>query len=124
MKTKNIFLSISILLLLTAAANGQSKNVKATIKVYGNCTMCKQRIETALDTKGVKQANWDPKTKELQVVYVAGKISEMEIHQIVASVGHDTDKVKATDETYAELPFCCLYRDHNHSGGKAEGHNH
>jgi hypothetical protein len=123
MKTITSFLTISILLLITVAANAQSKNVKATIKVYGNCTMCKKRIETALDTKGVKQAIWDPKTKELQVVYASGKISEMEIHQIVAAVGHDTDKVKATDEAYAELPFCCLYRDHDHPS-QPEGHNH
>jgi len=40
-------------------------------------------------------AKWDTKTKELQVVYNSDKISELQIHEIVASVGHDTDKVKA-----------------------------
>lgn len=124
MKTTQILSIIAILFLTTVSATAQSKTSKATIKVYGNCAMCKQRIETALDTKGIKQAIWDTKTKELQVVYVPGKITEMEIHQIVAAVGHDTDKVKATDETYAELPFCCLYRDHDHSTVKDGGHNH
>jgi mercuric ion binding protein len=124
MKTTHLFLSIIAIFIFAASASAQPKNVKATIKVYGNCTMCKKRIETALDTKGIKQAMWDPKTKELQVVYVPGRITELEIHQIVAAVGHDTDKVKATDEAYAELPFCCLYRDHDHSVGKVEGHDH
>src|SRR5688572_23305242 len=109
MKTRSIILIIAVLALATQAGNAQSKNVKTSIKVYGNCAMCKKRIETALDTKGVKQATWDPKTKELQVVYASSKITEKEIHQLVAAVGHDTDIVKANDEVYAELPFCCLY---------------
>jgi hypothetical protein len=110
MKTKIIITAFLVLFGLTS--NAQSKIVTATIKVYGNCTMCKKRIETALDHKGIKKASWSPKTKELQVVYNSSKISETEIHELVASVGHDTDKVKAKDEVYASLPFCCLYRDH------------
>lgn len=103
----------------------QDKTVKATIKVYGNCGMCKQRIEEALDQNGIKLATWDSKTKNLEVVYNSKKISEQRIHELVASVGHDTDKVKAKNEVYAELPFCCLYRDHDHSGmqdGKKDHH--
>lgn len=121
MKTKFIF--ISILILVCHVAVAQSKNVKATIKVYGNCNMCKGRIETSLDQKGIKQAQWDPKTKELLVVYNSTKITEQQIHELVAAVGHDTDKVKANDEIYADLPFCCLYRDHDHSGVKDEPHH-
>ena len=124
MKARSITILTAILAFVALSASAQTKNVKTNIKVYGNCAMCKKRIETALDTKGVKQAIWDSKTKELQVVYVSSKISEQEIHQLVAAVGHDTDKVKANDEVYAELPFCCLYRDHDHSGIKDEPHNH
>jgi mercuric ion binding protein len=110
MKTK-IFLAF-ICALFTLNLSAQSKIVTASIKVYGNCTMCKKRIETALDHKGIKKAAWSPKTKELQVTYNSAKISENEIHEIVAKAGHDTDKVKAKEEIYASLPFCCLYRDH------------
>jgi len=116
MKTKFITSSIILLLAVSAVAYAQSKVTTSTIKVYGNCAMCKKRIETALDHKGVKLAKWDPKTKELEVVYNNEKITEMQIHEIVASVGHDTDKVKAKDEVYAALPYCCLYRDHGHDG--------
>jgi mercuric ion binding protein len=124
MKARSIAILTIIFAFAALSVNAQSKNVKTNIKVYGNCAMCKKRIETALDTKGVKQAIWDTKTKELQVVYASSKITEQEIHQLVAAVGHDTDKVKANDEVYAELPFCCLYRDHDHSGIKEEPHNH
>lgn len=117
MKT-NLFYTLLFLSCLSFASGAQSKTVKASIKVYGNCGMCKMRIETALDKNGVKLASWDSKTKNLEVVYNAKKISEDQIHEIVASVGHDTDKVKAKDEIYAELPFCCLYRDHDHSNIK------
>lgn len=92
------------------------KTVKTDIKVYGNCGMCKARIEKALDRTGIKTATWDSKTKMLSVVYNTGKLSEQQIHNFIAEVGHDTDKAKAKDETYAKLPFCCLYRDHDHSG--------
>ncbi len=97
MKTKNItILFISILLSLQAVAH-------------------KSRIESVLDHKGIKKATWDTKTKELVVVYNKEKITEDQIHQLVASAGHDTDKVKAKEEVYANLPFCCLYRDHDHN---------
>jgi len=33
----------------------------------------------------------------------------MEIHEAIAAVGHDTEKVKATDEAYEELHTCCKY---------------
>ncbi|MEI9920035.1 MAG: cation transporter [Bacteroidota bacterium] len=111
MKSIIIFFSF---ILLANVSFAQAKIVEAKIKVYGNCTMCKKRIETALDTKGIKLASWDPKTKELTVAYNSSKISEMDIHKIIAAVGHDTDKVKAKDEVYADLPFCCLYRDQDH----------
>lgn len=120
MKTKLILILFFALFTSTAFAqktsSTSSKVVTANIKVYGNCGECKQRIEKALDTKGVKQAKWSPSTKNLEVVYVPTKITEMKIRELVSAVGHDTDSTKAKDAVYAKLPFCCLYRDHDHSG--------
>ena len=100
----------------TSPASTAAKVVTANIKVYGNCGMCKDRIEKALDTKGVKQANWNISTKNLEVIYVPTKITEKKIRELVSAAGHDTDSTKAKDAVYAKLPFCCLYRDHDHSG--------
>ena len=120
MKTRILFIlsfiCISLASLAQSSNDQNSKVVDATIKVYGNCGMCKARIEHALDHKGIKKAKWDPKTKDLNVVYVPSKITEQQVHELIASVGHDTDKAKAKDDVYAKLPFCCLYRDHDHSG--------
>lgn len=129
MKTNIVHISLIAFLLCSAfkGSFAQGKTAKASIKVYGNCGMCKQRIETALDQTGIKLAAWDTKSKNLDVVYNPKKITEQQIHELVAGAGHDTDKVKAKNEVYAKLPFCCLYRDHDHSGikddDKHEGHH-
>jgi mercuric ion binding protein len=44
-----------------------------SVKVYGNCEMCKSRIEKALTVDGVKKADWDVDTKMLTVTYDGGK---------------------------------------------------
>ena len=114
MKMKSI-LTIFLLILASAAVYAQSKTTKTDIKVLGNCGMCKKRIETALDQPGIKFAGWDTQTKNLHVVFNNRKINLDEIRRLIASAGHDTDSVKAPDDVYAKLPFCCLYRDHDHS---------
>jgi copper chaperone CopZ len=115
---------ILILVVFTIASFAQSKVIESKIKVFGNCVMCKKRIETALEVKGVKTATWNTETKELDVIYNKTKITEKQIHELVASVGHDTELVKAKDVVYADLPFCCLYRDHDHKNMKDSNSSH
>lgn len=82
----------------------------ATFKVGGKCGMCKKRIESAVkELDGIQSVNWDVKTKELTVKYDASKVEGMAIHEKIASVGHDTEEVKAMDKTYNSLPGCCKY---------------
>ncbi|GAB3833267.1 heavy-metal-associated domain-containing protein [Pontibacter rugosus] len=82
----------------------------ATFGVGGKCGMCKNRIEEAtLGLEGVKLVNWNLERKVLTVKYDPAKVSEADIQKQVASVGHDTEKVKASDEAYNSLPGCCQY---------------
>lgn len=82
----------------------------ATFEVKGKCGMCKNRIEkAALGLEGVKLANWNLERKVLAVKYDPAKVTEADIQKQVASVGHDTEQVKATDEAYSSLPGCCQY---------------
>lgn len=107
-----IILFFSVLLVFSSMKTiGLTNEVTATIKVSGVCGMCKKRIEEAVYVAGVKSATWDSKTQLLTISYKTKKISEAKIHELVAGVGHDTDKVKAKDEVYKDLPDCCLYRD-------------
>lgn len=79
------------------------------IKVYGNCGMCKSRIEKSLKIEGVSKADWNSKTKLLTVSFDDEKTSLKEIEKRITSVGHDTQSLKADDAIYSELPGCCQY---------------
>ncbi len=104
------------LLLTCFSANAQDQKVITTsFTVDGVCDMCETRIETAVDIKGVKAADYDLDTHILTITYVTKTISEDEIHQLLNAVGHDTEKSKATDEQYSTVHNCCKYREHeNH----------
>lgn len=100
----NLFLVISIF-----TAGAAVKNAK--LKVEGNCNMCKMRIEKAAKSvEGVRNAIWDPKTKVLVVEFDDEKTTETTIQKTIAKAGHDTGKMKASDEIYGKLPGCCQYR--------------
>lgn len=120
---KTLLISIFTLLLFTTGF-AQKKVVEDSISVSGNCEMCKTRIESALELKGVKMAEWNVDNKKLFIAYRQDKISEKEIHEAIVATGHDTDQMQADDEVYAELPFCCLHRDHDpHKEHKKDNHD-
>ncbi len=79
-------------------------------KVYGNCDMCKARIEKAVKVDGVTKADWNQKTKVLTLVYDPSKVKSDDVQKKIAAVGHDTPKYKATAAAYNALPGCCKYR--------------
>lgn len=82
------------------------------LKVFGNCSMCKDRIEKAVKSLyGIKSASWDMKTKILTIDYYPDNTVIEKVHKEVAKVGHDTEKEKASDDVYNELPACCKYRE-------------
>lgn len=81
-----------------------------TVKVYGNCGMCKTRIEKAAKSvDGVSKAKWDQKAKEITLTYDPAVTNLEDIEKEIAAVGHDTADVRAKDETYNELHSCCKY---------------
>ncbi len=109
MKTKSMILVGCMLFFsMTSIFANVAKTEK--IKVYGNCGMCKTRIEKAAKSvQGVTKATWDSEGLMLTVTYDDTKTTTLKIEEAVAKVGHDTDNAKATDKTYNELPGCCQY---------------
>ncbi len=81
-----------------------------TLKVSGNCDMCKARIEKAAKIDGVTKADWNKKDKMLTATFDPEKTSIDAIGKKIAEAGHDNDKAKATDKAYDKLPGCCKYR--------------
>lgn len=138
MKTKIIITTIALGLMSVTAVNAQTtekakadKSVKTeTFKVYGNCGMCKTRIEKAAKSiKGVKSAKWNGETAMITVSWDESKNSLDAISNAIATVGHDTKWNSAKEEVYNKLPGCCQYERKDSDGGKKEmkgheGHNH
>lgn len=113
--------AVTIFLLLAFGAAAQE--VTDSCKVYGNCGMCRQRIEKAAKQAGATTAAWDKTTGILTVSFPSGKRSLDAIQKKVAEVGHDTDAYTAKDKVYNKLPMCCLYERKGKPGsGKAMPH--
>jgi periplasmic mercuric ion binding protein len=116
------------------AAKEQLKS--GTVKVHGNCEMCKNRIEKAAKSvEGVKSATWDQSTKMLTFQYDEGewKKNGKSLKSVVMKIteaGHDTQYHKASDKTYKALPKCCQYQraeqpsNHQHNGHSPMNHGH
>ena len=117
MKRILIFSVLSAFIALGFAACGNAEAAtsgnKTTTSFFtdGVCGMCEARIEKALLVKGVHSVSWDKQTKTTTVVYNPEHITEMQLHELAAKIGHDTDKVKATEEAYNKLPGCCRYKE-------------
>lgn len=110
MKYLIIFLSF-IFFSAAAPAQENDKDIKTEkLLVSGNCGMCEKRIEKAAYVKGVKQADWDKKTKMLTVTYKPSKTSKEEILKSVAEAGYDSEGFTANEKSYKKLPECCRYR--------------
>lgn len=112
---------VLLLGLLSSSAYGQNV-VTEKFWVGGTCDMCKERIETALDTTGVKYAEYDVQTHTLEITYSTKKITADQIHDRLNAIGHDTSRSKASDEAYANIHSCCKYRDHDHGEEHDDDH--
>jgi mercuric ion binding protein len=99
-----------MILSITTVFAGTPEIKTETFKVYGNCGMCKKKIEGALKKNdGVTKKEWSPETKMLTVSYNPAKITLVQIKQKIADVGYDTDDVHAKADAYNNLDKCCQY---------------
>ena len=115
MKTQKIFLLTFLFFGLIISAFAQKGSSfpamkTETIKVWGNCGMCKKTIEKAAYSKNVNYASWNEDTKMLTVKYpLVGATNSDIIQRAVAAAGYDTEKFTASNEAYNKLRNCCQY---------------
>ncbi len=109
MKTLNIFSVILFCILAINTSFAQNATKNETIKVWGNCGMCKTTIEKAAKSAGAKTANWNDENKELKVSYALNKTTATKIQQAIANVGYDTQDFTANNAVYNKLHGCCKY---------------
>ena len=104
-----ILVAITLLLSFTSC-DAQIKNAKTeTVKIYGNCGMCKKVIEKAGNLKKVAKVDWNVDTKVATVTYDIKKTNQDAILKRIALSGYDSDKFLSPDNVYNNLPACCHY---------------
>ncbi len=108
MKTLSLFAAIMFSIFSISTSSAQSKTTE-TIKVSGNCGMCKTTIEKAAKSAGAKTASWNEESKELKVTYAVNKTSSAKIQEAIANSGYDTQDFTAVKTAYDNLPGCCKY---------------
>ena len=105
------FVFASFILLVVSSCEPDKGNSASEFKVWGNCEMCKETIESSLNKQpGIVKAEWDVKSKKLSVNYDSSAIKLNDIHKRIASVGYDTEKEKGDDQAYNSLHECCKYK--------------
>lgn len=103
------FISFILFSMIYLCSCKDPKAAKTSFKVWGNCEMCKETIETSLKTEGIKEANWNVDSKIIHVSFDSTKISVDAIQHLIANSGYDNDKYKGSDSAYFNLPECCQY---------------
>lgn len=106
---KNIFFKSILMLIFISTTLFAFNKQTEKFKVWGNCGMCKKTIEKSLKIVGVKNANWDIKTKELTVSFDAKKTDLKTIQSAICAAGYDNEGCKADDTAYDKLHTCCKY---------------
>lgn len=108
MKNSVIVLSILMFFGLSSAINQSAKTKTITFITTAICGDCKERIEEKLNyTKGVIFAELNLDNKMLTVKYKPEIITDIQIKEILASIGYSSDTVIRNHEAYLALPKCC-----------------
>jgi len=103
------FFILVILLKLTFSCSSIPNSETKTVKIWGNCGMCKKTIEQAGNKSKEVEVNWDPSTKLAQIKFDAKQTNLNEILERIAGAGYDNVKFKASDKAYHTLHSCCQY---------------
>lgn len=115
MKKHSIYSILLLLIIMSslfsACSMDDGKYANAKFKVWGNCEMCKERIEEAVkEQSGVKEAEWDVDSKIIEIKYDSAAVNINTLHKIIAAVGHDTELIAGDSTAYDSLHSCCQYK--------------
>ena len=103
------FLILPLLGMLVYLAGCTAKgNATTEFWVRGNCDMCRETIEKALNgVEGVSEASYDVDAKMATVTFDSTVSGKMDFHNAVAAAGYETRLVQASGDAYTNLPKCC-----------------
>ena len=101
------FLAASIFLISCGVKIPHAKT--ESVKIQGNCGMCKETIEGAVYKKKEAKTDWNVDTKIAKITYDSTKTTVDAILKRVALAGYDSEVFLAPDEAYNKLQNCCKY---------------
>lgn len=111
--------------LMLTSCDAQVNNAKTkTVKIYGNCGMCKKTIEKAGNVEGIAKVEWNKDSKMATLTYDSTKTNQDEILKRIANAGYDSDKFTAPDDVYNNLHGCCQYERPNDDKNERHDINH
>lgn len=124
MKNSLKIFMVAFLMLSFIACDAQIKNAKtATVKISGNCGMCKSTIEKAGNLKKVANVDWNKETKTAEITFDSKKTNQDEILKRIALAGYDNEKFLAPNDVYDNLHGCCQYNRESKEVVKEEKHH-
>ncbi len=110
MKILSIIGLTLFLIVSKSASFAQIKNLKTeSIKIYGNCSICKENIEKTGNVKKLVKVDWDKESKIASISYNAKLTNKAAILKRIALAGYDSDSFLAPDLAYSKLKECCQY---------------
>ena len=120
----SLFITIPSML-MSSVGEAQIKNLKTeTVAVYGNCDMCKKKIEAAAYTKKQSSAVWDKDSKTATLSFDSSKTTADAIMKQIALAGYDNRNYLAPDVAYNKLDKCCQYDRKESGGAMAQNNSH
>lgn len=108
-----IFMAFATLLTSNTVFSQINNSITTSVKISGNCSMCKNVIEKAADKKKTSKAAWNEETKLATITYDSKTTSLDAILKDIALAGYDNQYFLAPDDAYNKLPACCKYKREN-----------
>ncbi|MFA7273780.1 MAG: heavy-metal-associated domain-containing protein [Crocinitomicaceae bacterium] len=81
-----------------------------TVKIYGNCEMCKETIEKAAFKNKEAKVDWNVDSKMATITFDSTQTTLDVILKKIAHAGYDSDAHTAPIESYKKLHECCQYK--------------
>lgn len=109
MRILNTTITAVLLLCVSITTYGQHTSMATqTVKISGNCGMCKKTIEKAGNSADSK-VDWNEDNQTANISFDASKTSLDAVLKNIALAGYDNEKYLASAAAYAELHGCCQY---------------
>lgn len=107
---KIIFSIVTLATIAIQSCTAQIKNAKTeTVKISGNCGMCKTNIEAAASKKKVSSAVWNKENKTALLTFDSTQTTADAILKKIALAGYDNQNFLAPDDAYNKIDNCCQY---------------